>query len=225
MGSELTLIASVHDVMPETLSRVEHLTRRLDAAGLSAMLLVVPGRGWQAAELSRLRALSERGHELAGHGWHHTINGYGGLYHRLHGLLLSRRAAEHLALDEQAIARLIRACRRWFDDNDLPAPHTYVPPAWAMGNIKRQQLASLGFRYYEFLTGVYDARADQMQRVPLLGFEADTPARRRALRASNAINLAMARRTGRARLAIHPADGELLLAADLDRWLLQASPR
>jgi len=223
MNREPCLIASVHDVMPETLSRVEHLTARLENAGLQpVLLLVVPGRNWQEADLARLRTLAGRGHELAGHGWHHAIEGYRNIYHRLHGLLLSRRAAEHLALDGKAIADLIRACRRWFDRHDLPAPRTYVPPAWAIGTIGRHELANLGFRYYETLTGIYDVETDRMQRLPLLGFEADTKGRRTALRASNALNLLLARCTGRARLAIHPYDAELLLADDLDRWLAPA---
>lgn len=223
MNSEPSFIASVHDVMPETLSRVEHLIARLENAGLQpVLLLVVPGRDWQEADLARLRTLAARGHELAGHGWHHAIEGYRNLYHRLHGLLLSRRAAEHLALNGKAIADLIRACRQWFDRHDLPAPRTYVPPAWAMGAIGRHELANLGFRYYEFLTGIYDAETDCMQHLPLLGFEADTKSRRAALRASNAVNLLLARWTGSARLSVHPYDGELLLADDLEHWLARS---
>jgi len=61
MNREPCLIASVHDVMPETLSRVEHLTARLENAGLQpVLLLVVPGRNWQEADLARLRTLAGR---------------------------------------------------------------------------------------------------------------------------------------------------------------------
>lgn len=220
MRADITVHASLHDVMPQTLDRVEAFASRLEAAGLApALLLVVPGCDWTPAQLDRLRALALRGHQLAGHGWHHRIARWGGLAHRLHGAILSRRAAEHLALEPQAIPALIRRCRNWFDHHSLPAPDTYVPPAWAMGAIRRRHLRGLGFRYYESLGGIYDAERDTMLRLPLVGFEADTPVRCLMLRGSNGVNAWLGRLRGELRLAIHPQDAQLLLADDLARWL------
>jgi predicted deacetylase len=220
-----TLLVSIHDVMPETLQRVEGLAGRLERSGKApALLLVVPGRDWSTGQLDRLRQLESRGHALAGHGWHHQIERFGGLYHRLHSALLSRRAAEHLALSPTAIRALIIRCRGWFDQQRLPAPLTYVPPAWAMGSLPRKGLVGLGFRYYETLSGIYDTHTDRMHRIPVIGFEADTRPRAIALRCSNACSAAAARSSGQLRLAIHPRDETLLLSSDLDRWLLSDSP-
>jgi len=210
------LIVSIHDVMPETLDDVEAISAELDSAGWPpATLLVVPGRGWRSRDMERLRRFAMRGHALAGHGWTHRVPRIRGLRHRLHSLLLSRRAAEHYALDELGIRTLIQRCRRWFDVNGLPAPTLYVPPAWALGRTRAARLAGLGFRYIETLSGFYDCDRHRQIRIPVLGFEADTRLRAAALRASNGINRRVARRAAAVRVSIHPADLRLRLADDL----------
>jgi len=187
-------------------------------------LLVVPGRHWTEADLNRLRRLADDGHPLAGHGWYHRINGYRNLHHRLHAAILSRDAGEHLSLDRAGVLALIHRCRSWFDQRKLPVPATYVPPAWAMGPVAPRDLQGLGFRWFEFLSGLYDSERDAWQPLPLLGFEADTRLRCGLLRASNGLNTLAGRATGRARLALHPQDEHLLLAKDLERWLEVADP-
>lgn len=220
MSARVDYLVSVHDVMPETLGRVLALLERLDAAALGpATLLVVPGRDWRGEDLAVLERLAAAGHRLAGHGVSHRATRYRNLAHRVHGLLMSRHAAEHLAHDAAGIRRLIGECRDWFERHALPAPSLYVPPAWAMGPLPRQELRGLGFRYYEYLTGIYDARRDAWHRIPVLGFEADTAVRALSLRFSNAVNRLIARRLGVARLALHPYDLELKLADDLHRCL------
>ena len=213
-------LVSVHDVMPETLARVTGILRTLEQAKMGpATLLVVPGRDWQARELDLLRGFAAGGHALAGHGWRHRIKRYRNPWHRLHGLLISRDVAEHLERDTTGIRELILACHAWFERHGLPPPELYVPPAWAMGSIRRKDLSGLGFRYFEYLSGIYDTRSNALHRIPLLGFEADTRFRAVTLRLSNRVNRMLATRTGRARLAIHPGDPDLLLSADLSRCL------
>ena len=217
-GTGLRAQVSIHDVMPETRSRVAQLLQSMpDQIPPERIgLLVVPGRQWSAADRDWLRSLQQQGYELVGHGWAHQCAPPRTLYHRLHSLLLSRDAAEHLSLDADAIAELIRANRHWFDEHDLEAPELYVPPAWALGSIARSYLKNLPFRYYETLTGIHDVEQDYFRRVPVIGFEADTPGRARVLRLINAIQLQLARwRERPVRVAIHPFDPELYLAADL----------
>ena len=219
------VIASVHDVSPETLDRVTGIVRLIENAGLApATLLIVPNRDWTAEQLDMLRNFSARGHQLAGHGWSHHTATFRNLGHRLHGLLISRDSAEHLAHETAGVTELIRRCRTWFDENQLPAPALYVPPAWAMGAVNRNDLEGLGFDYYEYLWGILDGRSGKRQGIPLLGFEADTGLRAWLLRASNMINSLLARLIGTARLAIHPYDLELRLAEDLRRILRPQTP-
>lgn len=217
---EYPALVSIHDVMPESMDRVEALLARLAARDIDRVtLLVVPGLDWNAGQLARLRDWQARGHELAGHGWRHEARTIRGWRHRLHSRLISRHAAEHLALDEAGIAALIRRCHDWFAAQRLTSPRLYVPPAWAMGAIRRERLSTLPFRYYETLGGIHDFREGISYRLPLLGFEADTPARARGLRLWNRLNRNPGCWYGPLRCAIHPRDPELLLGRDLDEYL------
>ncbi|MEF8834116.1 MAG: DUF2334 domain-containing protein [Halofilum sp. (in: g-proteobacteria)] len=208
---------SIHDVAPETLDQVEYHIRALRAHGHDAItLLVVPGRAWEHADIARLARWQHEGLELAAHGWHHQASRLGGPGHWLHAAIISRRAAEHLALGPDAIARLMRAAADWFPEHGLEAPTTYVPPAWALGSIDTARLRALPFRRIEVTRGLLFPATGQLSRLPLAGFEADTPTRERFLRAWNRWQLRLARRRQRPlRIGIHPRDHELRLADQL----------
>ena len=168
-------LVSIHDVMPETLDRVFEIFLRLEQSGLLPVtLLVVPGRDWRPEDITRLRSLVARGAELAGHGWVHEVERVSGFGHRLHSALISKRVAEHLALDGSGCIELMQRCHDWFADQDLPLPTLYVPPAWAMGPVPRSALPDLPFVQFETLAGVYDIEASRLYRLPLLGFEVDS---------------------------------------------------
>lgn len=209
-------LISVHDVMPETMERVDKLLCRIERAGYGhASLLVVPGRDWQQQDIERLQQYADAGHELVGHGWCHRVAHLRTAAERLHSIAISRDAGEHLGLDADEIAELISRCGRWFAEHDLPQPNLYVPPAWAMGAIGRTRLRGLGFRYFETLAGIYDSETDTMQRIPVIGFEADTRFRAISLSLANAANRWLANGSGALRIAIHPYDLELKLADEL----------
>jgi len=218
-------LVSIHDVMPETLDRVDEIVADMDANGWPpAILLVVPGRNWTADGLARLQQFAKRGHALAGHGWTHQIHRIRNTRHLAHSLLLSRRVAEHYTLDALGVDVLVRRCRRWFARHGLPEPELYVPPAWALGPVPAERLARRGgYRFVETLGGIFDADRGKMLRLPVLGFEADTPLRAAFLKASNAWSLRQGRRVGAVRLAIHPQDRQLRLANDL-KALIRRSP-
>lgn len=226
MSAPLRGLVSVHDVMPETRDRVAQLLRAMpqQIPPERIVLLVVPGRDWSGDDLEWLRSLQKTGYELAGHGWSHQCAPPRTLYHRLHSLLLSRDAAEHLSLDPASIEALVRANRQWFDQQGLAAPELYVPPAWALGPVPRSALAQLPFRYYETLTGIHDVQSGRFYRLPVVGFEADTPGRARVLRLINMLQLTLARwRRRPVRVAIHPQDAELYLAGDLRACLARVA--
>lgn len=207
---------SVHDVMPATLADVRTLVGRLERLGLApATLLIVPGCSWHKPELAQLHRWQHDGHELAGHGWIHRAVPPRGLYHHLHAALLSRSSGEHLSLTPEQILDLMRRNYRWFVRQGLAAPELYVPPAWALGAIGRARLAEQPFAHVETLGGVYEIEHGRMQRLPLVGFEADTAVRRAALRLWNG----RPRRRGPVRVALHPADYRLRLRRELARTL------
>lgn len=214
-------LISIHDVMPETLGRVQAILDRLHAhnhAGIT--LLVVPGREWSADDVAQLRQWSRAGIELAAHGWHHRARRIRGLWHRLHSLLLSRDAAEHLALDTDEIAELMRDSALWFEQQGLPTPTSYVPPAWALGALPRRRLPSLPYGQIEVTRGIIDGESGRLHPLPLVGFEADTGFRAAFLRCWNRFQAWRASRTGRhLRIGIHPTDPELFLAEDLNSFI------
>ncbi|NJN48277.1 MAG: hypothetical protein HC808_19370, partial [Candidatus Competibacteraceae bacterium] len=88
--------------------------------------------------IDQLRKWASAGIELAGHGWRHVISNWGGIRHRLHGLVLSRNVAEHLALSPPEIMALLEANFRWFMDHDLPAPRIYCAPGLGDGQHQSQ---------------------------------------------------------------------------------------
>ncbi|MDZ7802583.1 polysaccharide deacetylase family protein [Thiohalophilus sp.] len=214
-------LISIHDVMPETLDRVEALIERLRARDRTAItLLVVPGRAWDETDIARLAAWSRQGMELAAHGWQHHARRIHGLWHRLHALFISRDAAEHLALTTAEIEQLMRDSAIWFEAHDLPTPTSYIPPAWALGRLPRARLAALPYQQVEVTRGVIDCRSGRLHALPLVGFEADTAFRAAFLRCWNRFQAHQARRSGRPlRIGIHPGDAELRLADQLAEFI------
>ena len=215
-----TALFSIHDVMPSTLDATERIAAKLRDAGIGKVtLLVVPGTGWDDAALARLCALCDQGADLAGHGWRHRVERIRDLRHWLHSVFISRNVAEHLALDRGGVIKLMQDCHDWFIERGLPAPSLYVPPAWAMGRARRDDLDILPYRRFETLYGIYDSDARRFQRTPMIGFEADTPFRAFACRVWNRINLRSSKRP--LRFSIHPGDPELLLGDDLRELIRQ----
>lgn len=210
---------SIHDVAPHTLERVGELIEFLAGHGHGrVLLLVIPGLDWSEGDLTRLREWVDAGHLLAGHGWRHHVERYGNWRHALHGWLFSRDVAEHLALNREEVCALVADCAGWFADHGFETPVHYVPPAWAMGPLLREDMRALPFRTYETFRGTYDSERDRFVPGPLVGFEADTALRAVVCRAFNAWNR---RRAGREdaplRISLHPQDLYLRLRDDLER--------
>jgi uncharacterized protein len=216
----LRRLVSIHDVLPETLHQVDDILKRLSRIGVeSVTLLVVPGVNWKKEDLLYLACLQNSGIELAGHGWFHRCTPRTP-YHRLHSRCFSRKAAEHLALDEPGIIDLMARCHRWFPDHGLTPPRLYVPPAWALGMDPRRLHGRTSFRYVETFTGIQDTLLNRFCKLPLAGFEADTLFRKYVLRIFNRFNSALDKPI---RIAIHPYDFRLHLADDLQNRLKNPS--
>jgi predicted deacetylase len=222
-ASRRVSVVSIHDLTPQTLSQTRAIIEFLKRENVGPVtLLVVPGVEWPQREVDTLRKLQDAGYELAGHGWSHQCSGWGSWWHRLHGLVISRKRAEHLSLRPAEIMDTISRCYDWFATVKLNAPRLYVPPAWALGSVRRDRLRETPFEAYEVLTGVHYPRAGRFARMPLVGYEADTRWRVPALRTANAANRCLARCLKRPlRISIHPHDFELHLAEDLRKILRQ----
>ncbi|MDJ0752415.1 MAG: polysaccharide deacetylase family protein [Ardenticatenaceae bacterium] len=213
-------IVTVHDVMPHTMPEVADIIKRLwPFPRPQICLLVVPGRPWTVDQRDQLRRWQESGFELAAHGWLHETERISTLYHQLHSKLISRNVAEHLSLTDQEVCALIRRNHAWWVQNGFEPPQLYVPPAWAMGRVSREQLAALPYRYYETTNGILDARMNVFKWLPLAGFESDNRWRKIALRIFNGLNLQISSPNRPLRLSIHPYDFEYLLGDTIMDWL------
>ena len=213
---------SIHDVMPETLGRVESLFHLILSYGHNPItLLVVPGCEWSMNDIKRLEKMIEQGGVVAGHGWSHRARHIRGLYHRLHSRFISRHVAEHLALNRDEAMQLVRDCYDWFAMHDLPTPTLYVPPAWAIGPLKTRELEQLPFRQYELMNTVYDRLDHNWHQSPMLGLEAREAWRVPFIRLWNWYNYRRASRSGVLRIGIHPDDDRLPMSKDLHHFLQQ----
>ena len=211
-------IWSFHDVAPDTIGLTRQMLSDLARNNIkSVTLLVVPAiRSWTAHDLAVLKSLEDEGYVLAAHGWTHTNAPPRSLYHKVHSALFARNAAEHLDKNATEILEIMRRSRAWFEASGFQNPSLYVPPAWALGAVSLEMVATTGFEFVETLTGIYETSTQSFQRVPLVGFQAFTKAQAVALRVSNAINKAIAGVTGRPiRVAVHPYDLSLLSAGEL----------
>lgn len=208
-------LVSIHDVMPDTLGQVCQIVGAMPVSIRDNLqLLVVPGLNWRDEQIQQLHQWQQQGMTLVGHGWTHRADSISTLWHRLHARLISRDVAEHLSLTAGEELALMERNYRWFSDHGLTAGAWYVPPAWAFGRLPRAQRAESGYRYFESTFGVYDAMEKRFNWLPMLGYEADTRARCLSVRLWNAANRRLARHRT-VRLAIHPHDFDLPLAADL----------
>jgi uncharacterized protein len=214
-------ILSIHDLMPESRPAISAMLTQLFVSVPALRpkhitLLVVPGKQWSADDLAWLQRLAAAGHPLAGHGWSHRAVLNRSLLHRLHSLLLSRDAAEHLSRPPHELTALVLRCHAWFVEHDLPVGPLYVPPAWAVGRLGAADQQVLPFALMETLSGVTRLRDQHHQRLPLTGYEADSAIRAMFLSASNQFNVALASRTGgMLRIGLHPFDLQYRLAEQL----------
>lgn len=209
-------LVSIHDVCPETLGETCDLLRRIEQRRpMPVTLLVIPGRSWDARSLAELTALVQHGYTLAAHGWHHRVERYGGWKHRLHAALISRNVAEHLALDEEGVLELMEDSFSWFVEKGFPSPRLYVPPAWALGPVRRSRLREVPFEQVEVLRGMLETSTGRLIPLPLCGYEVDRPWSVPPVRAWNAWNRRRARNEGTLRIAIHPSDLSFALRRDL----------
>lgn len=213
-------IVSIHDLMPETMDRIEVILQWLEARKVPpCTLLVVPGKPWSAPQIERLHELADDGYSLAAHGWHHQTTPHK-LFHRLHALLISRNVAEHLDLNSDGILKLLQRSHDWFLENQLPAPDFYVPPAWALGAISKADLAKVPYTRIETTRGfIFPQKEGGGPKVslPLTGFEADTMLRAAFLRQWNTAQIKRAQNTKTPlRISIHPNDLELKLRDQME---------
>lgn len=218
-------LASIHDLMPDTLGRVERIIDILqDKKVFPAALLVVPGKPWADSQLEKIHQWVAGGYTLIAHGWHHwgPPRSFG---HHIHSLLISRQEAEHLSKSREEVLDLMQRSHDWFEQQGFPAPEVYIPPTWALGSIAPSDLVKLPYRCVETTFGVWTIPGKQsgdpeFTPLPVTGFLADTIGRAWFSKPWNELQARKARARGcPLRLSIHPDDFQLRLADQLHAFL------
>ena len=210
---------SIHDVSPDNWNNViqilDHLKSKYNIKKVS--LLIIPGLNWDKEKIAVLKKMQSEGIELAAHGWSHKSKPIKNINHFFHSKLISDDCAEHLSLSKADIIKLMNDSYLWFHTNNLKSPSLYVPPAWALGDINKQDLLNLPFSEVEVTSGIFID--NNFFFIPLIGFETKNYFRYVIVKISNFINYLLYKSFGRIRIAIHPNDFELLLKHDIDKYL------
>lgn len=212
--------------MPHTLERVQQILDWLKVRDVPPVtLLVVPGREWSQGHIDTLRHFAQIGHPLAAHGWLHETKPRK-LYHRIHAALISRNVAEHLDLNSRGVLELLIRSKNWFNEQNLTPPDFYVPPAWALGPIKKSELIQAPYKKIETTRGLIriKEKCTSFEPLPLTGYEADTWLRESFLRWWNTSQeKSAARKNKPLRISIHPDDLHLRVADQLEAQIEKVS--
>jgi predicted deacetylase len=208
------LVASIHDVAPETFDAVRRLRDALDSWGVARVtLLAVPdhhrrGRLDAAPAVGTwLRARVAAGDEVCLHGYHHLAMA------RVRAPLGRLRAALFTAGEGELLAVAPANLRRLIDDGKALVEGVlgarvrgFVAPAWLEPPGLARVLAAAGFEWHEDRYRIKRLDGGGARLAPVLGFATRSVWRERAA-------LAWVRALGRiapvlpvVRLVLHPAD-------------------
>lgn len=208
-----TLLASIHDVGPRSESAFDRLHALFGQLGVSRPALLVVPDHWGEAPIrpgthfaTRLRGLSDQGHEIFLHGWfHRDTSAHEGLA-SLKARHMTAGEGEFLGLDAAEAARRIADGRALLEDI-IGRPVTgFVAPAWLYGEGAHKALRESGMPIAEDHWRVWNpATGATLARSPVITWASRTPMRR----ASSLAVAALARTLPLPRLmrlAVHPGD-------------------
>lgn len=205
------LVVSVHDVAPATLEASQRWARHLDARGVPATLLAVPGP-WKGVRLTEDPATTDwlwvrasGGDEISLHGWNHTAaEGVRSLRAGI-GRCVARGAEEFWTLDGRTAARRVRDGLAALESVDLH-PVGFTPPGWLIGQHARHAVRACGLGYIADHRGATGFATGVRLSAPALSHRPNGVGEKAGAMAMAAI---VRRRTAAGadvRIALHPDD-------------------
>lgn len=205
-------VVSVHDVASVTRGPIGDWVGELDARGVPATLLVIPGPyggGPGLADdpglVAYLHGAAEAGHELSLHGFHHEGVPGGPPWRRAVNQVLARGAGEFCSLTESQALGLLREGREVLTGVDIEAVG-FTPPGWLASPGTRRALARLGFAYWTSQLAVHDLRGGPVRRMPALSHRPGGVGEQAGALLMSAAARTFARSCTPFRIALHPAD-------------------
>lgn len=210
--SAFPFVVSVHDVAPATSGPIADWVGELDARGIPAALLVIPGPYGGGPGLSDdpglvayLHAAAKAGHELSLHGFHHAGVPGGPAWRRAVNQVLARGAGEFCSLNEPQARRLLLDGREVLAGAGIDVVG-FTPPGWLASPGTRQALAALGFAYWTSHLAVHDLTGGPVRRMPALSHRPGGAGEQAGARLMTAAARTLARSRTPFRIALHPAD-------------------
>ena len=212
-------VISIHDVAPATFARSREWLERVEAHGLRATLLVVPGP-WGSDGLEHhddvvawLHDVAARGHELSLHGWEHRAvvdpvwapTSRRGQLRSAYGRLLARGCAEFHDLGRDEAARRLRLGVAVMARCGIE-PVGFTPPGWLSSPPARSVMADMGFAYTTSQWTVFDLRTDRRVRIPAVSQRPGSALAGIGATLNRVFVRHRARRSASVRLALHPND-------------------
>jgi predicted deacetylase len=161
------LVISVHDVAPATATQSRGWLAEVDRRGVSAPLLVIPGR-WRSqclysdagfAEFLRERVAG--GDDVVQHGWDHTAGPDSAGWRAVSGRVLARGAGEFAALSSGGATVRLEAGRRVLEDVGLETVG-FTAPGWLHSPGTMTALRALGYWYTTDHARLIDLRAKEV---------------------------------------------------------------
>ncbi len=177
--------------------------RLCEKFGARAVIAVIPGERWPGDKFETIRSMLNSGHELAQHGYLHSVSGgKRTLWSHVHGAFFSGNTAEHLAFDRKNLLMRLRQGRDFL--SAMGPVHWYVPPAWAMGPLEPADLRCLEIDVVETFWGFQSINSNKKLIAPVLGFQATDRVRQLFLLLWNKLNVGL--QSEYCRIAYHPED-------------------
>ena len=211
-----SLLISLHDVSPLTLSDCEQAVALLAELGVGASaltVLAIPHHDGGAPidahkpTIEFLRRLEEDGARLVMHGLTHRMSGRAWSplgFFRAH--LFARGQGEfHASSAEEANRRLDEGVAILRRAGLERATRSFVPPAWLLSRAAREVVAERGFDFYELFNGIICGGNRYARRV--IGWGSLNPVE--AIATAIYADLQTLSSNVDVRVAIHPADMRL----------------
>jgi hypothetical protein len=214
------VVISLHDVAPATLEQSRAWLDQVEARGLRATLLVVPGP-WRDERLDGdpafaewLHAARRGGHELSLHGWEHrgvtmprsvALSPTLTASRRLYGRIAARGCGEFHELGRVEAKQRLRMGRAALAGIGIETVG-FTPPGWLISRDAITALRQLGFRYTTTQWSVHDLQRETTLRIPAVSHRPGSAIAAPAAKVTQGF-VAHRVRTGRpVRIALHPDD-------------------
>lgn len=209
-----TLVVSIHDVAPRTVSVVDQMLDRLAAMGISkCSLLVIPDYHYEgrfdkdAAFCDWLRRRVDQGHEAVLHGYYHLRKSapQEDMMKRFWTKYYTAGEGEFFDLPYIQAEKRLQEGRQIFQNIGLSA-QGFIAPAWLLGAEAQKAVKDRGFSYTVRVDGILDLKQNVRHVSRSLVYSVRARWRRMVSLGWNSLLEKLLRNRAVLRMSLHPPD-------------------